>query len=91
MPNSRPERARIARQWLYALLWLAVPVHLLWMQQPVYSSNKALTVLRYLAIGSAYLYLVGFVVMHVVLAGISAWMSRTNLNYISGRHSMALP
>jgi hypothetical protein len=59
-------------QWLYALLWLAVPVYLLWMQQRVYGGNKALTVLRYLAIGGVYLFLVSFVVMYAVLAGISA-------------------
>lgn len=59
-------------QWLYALLWLAVPVYLLWMQQRVYGGNKALTVLRYLVIGGIYLFLVSFVVMYAVLAGISA-------------------
>ncbi|MBH1433263.1 DUF3667 domain-containing protein [Stenotrophomonas maltophilia] len=59
-------------QWLYALLWFAVPVYLLWMQQRVYGGNKALTVLRYLAIGGIYLFLVSFVVMYAVLAGISA-------------------
>ncbi|WP_294986990.1 DUF3667 domain-containing protein [uncultured Stenotrophomonas sp.] len=61
-----------ASQWLYAVLWLAVPIYLLWMQQRVYGGNKALTVLRYLAIGGVYLFLVSFVVMYAVLAGISA-------------------
>lgn len=59
-------------QWLYALLWFAIPVYLLWMQQRVYGGNKALTVLRYLAIGGIYLLLLSFVVMYAVLAGISA-------------------
>ncbi|HGM6068718.1 TPA: DUF3667 domain-containing protein [Stenotrophomonas maltophilia] len=59
-------------QWLYALLWLAVPVYLLWMQQRVYGGNKAFTILRYLAIGGVYLFLVTFVVMYAALAGISA-------------------
>lgn len=58
--------------WLYALLWLAVPLYLLWMQQRVYGGNKALTTLRYLGIGGVYLFLVSFVVMYAVLAGISA-------------------
>lgn len=58
--------------WLYAVLWLAVPVYLICMQQRVYGGNKALTLLRYLAIGSIYLFLVIFVVMYAVLAGVSA-------------------
>lgn len=58
--------------WLYALLWLAVPIYLLWMQQRVYGGNKVLTLVRYLIIGGIYLCLVSFVVMYATLAGISA-------------------
>ena len=58
--------------WLYALLWLAVPIYLLWMQQCVYGGNKVLTLVRYLIIGGIYLCLVSFVVMYATLAGISA-------------------
>lgn len=58
--------------WLYALLWLAVPIYLLWMQQRVYGGNKVLTLVRYLIIGGIYLCLVSFVAMYATLAGISA-------------------
>ena len=61
-----------AGRWLYALLWLSVPVYLFCMQHRVYGGNKALTLLRYLAIGGVYLFLVGVVVMYAVLAGVSA-------------------
>ncbi|WP_416058381.1 DUF3667 domain-containing protein [Stenotrophomonas maltophilia] len=62
----------LASQWLYALLWLSVPVYLLLMQQRVYGGNKVLTLLRYFGIGGVYFLLVNFVVMYAVLAGISA-------------------
>lgn len=55
-----------------ALLWLAVPIYLMWMQRCVYGGDKALTVLRYLTIGGVHPFLVSFVVMYAVLAGISA-------------------
>ncbi|WP_312916816.1 DUF3667 domain-containing protein [Stenotrophomonas sp.] len=58
--------------WLYALLWLAVPVYLFWMQQRVYGGNPILTLLRYSFIGFIYFFLVTFVVMYAVLAGVSA-------------------
>jgi len=58
--------------WLYVLLWLAVPVYLFWMQQRVYGGNPVLTMLRYLFIGGVYLFLVIAVVMYAVLAGVSA-------------------
>ena len=58
--------------WITALLWLAVPVYLLWMQQRVYGGNKLLTVLRYTLIGGVYFFLVNVVVMYAALAGISA-------------------
>jgi len=58
--------------WITALLWLAVPVYLLWMQQRVYGGNKLLTVLRYALIGGVYFFLVNVVVMYAALAGISA-------------------
>ncbi|WMJ68050.1 DUF3667 domain-containing protein [Stenotrophomonas sp. 24(2023)] len=59
-------------RWLYALLWLAVPAYLLWMQQRVYAGNKLLTLLRYLLIGSVYTLLVSLAVLYAVLAGVSA-------------------
>ncbi len=58
--------------WLYVLLWFAVPVYLFWMQQRVYGGNPILTMLRYTFIGGIYLFLVTFVVMYAVLAGVSA-------------------
>ncbi|AWH52489.1 hypothetical protein C1924_04520 [Stenotrophomonas sp. ESTM1D_MKCIP4_1] len=58
--------------WITALLWLSVPVYLLWMQQRVYGGNKVLTLLRYSLIGGVYFFLVNVVVMYAVLAGISA-------------------
>ena len=58
--------------WLYALLWLSVPVYLFWMQQRVYGGNPILTLLRYSFIGFIYFFLVTFVVMYAVLAGVSA-------------------
>ncbi len=58
--------------WLLALLWLSVPVYLLWMQQRVYGGNKLLTLLRYALIGGVYFFLVNVVVMYAALAGISA-------------------
>ena len=64
------------RRWLGAsaayLLWLAVPVYLFWMQQRVYGGNPILTLLRYGFIGFIYFFLVTFVVMYAVLAGVSA-------------------
>jgi len=62
----------VASQCLYALLWLFVPVYLLWMQQRVYGGNRLLTALRYVAIGGVYFLLVNLVVMYAVLAGLSA-------------------
>lgn len=58
--------------WLYAFLWLSVPVYLFWMQQRVYGGNPILTLLRYSFIGFIYFFLVSFVVMYAVLAGVSA-------------------
>lgn len=58
--------------WFYALLWLSVPVYLFWMQQRVYGGNLVLTALRYSFIGGVYLFLVIFVVLYAVLAGVSA-------------------
>lgn len=58
--------------WLYALIWLAVPVYLFWMQQRVYGGNPVLTLLRYTFIGGIYFFLVTFVVMYAVLAGVSS-------------------
>lgn len=58
--------------WLYALLWLSVPIYLFWMQQRVYGGNPILTLLRYSFIGFIYFFLVTFVVMYAVLAGVSA-------------------
>ena len=62
----------VASRCLYAVLWLSVPVYLLWMQQRVYGGNRLLTVLRYIGIGGVYFLLVNFVVMYAVLAGLSA-------------------
>ena len=56
----------------YLLLWLSVPVYLLWMQQRVYGGNIVLTLLRYLFIGGIYTVLVSFVVTYAALAGISS-------------------
>ncbi len=58
--------------WVNVLLWVAVPVYLFWMQRRVYGGNLLLMLLRYLAIGGIYLFLVIFVVMYAVLAGVSA-------------------
>jgi len=58
--------------WMYAFLWLSVPVYLFWMQQRVYGGNPILTLLRYSFIGFIYFFLVTFVVMYAVLAGVSA-------------------
>ncbi|MGH8053634.1 MAG: DUF3667 domain-containing protein [Stenotrophomonas sp.] len=57
---------------IYVVLWMAVPVYLLWMQQRVYGGRWWLTLPRYLFIGSIYFFLVVFVVMYAVLAGVSA-------------------
>ena len=57
---------------VYVLLWLSVPVYLLWMQQRVYGGNVVLTLLRYLFIGGIYTVLVSLVVTYAVLAGISS-------------------
>ncbi|MGE6332880.1 hypothetical protein [Stenotrophomonas sp. NPDC077659] len=58
--------------WITALQWLAVPVYLLWMRQPVSGGNKLLTVLRYALIGGVYFFLVNVLVMYTAQAGISA-------------------
>lgn len=58
--------------WMYAFLWLSVPVYLFWMQQRVYGGNPILTLLRYSFIGFIYFFLVTFVVMYAVLAGVSS-------------------
>lgn len=57
---------------VYGLLWLTVPVYLLWTQQRVYGGNFLLTLLRYTLIGGIYFVLVTVVVTYAVLAGVSA-------------------
>ncbi len=57
---------------VHALLWLAVPVYLLWMQQRVYGGRWWATLPRYVLIGSVYFWLVVLVVMYAVLAGVSS-------------------
>ena len=54
------------------LLWVSVPVYLLWMQQRVYGGRWWATLSRYVFIGSIYFWLVLFVVMYAVLAGVSS-------------------
>ncbi len=54
------------------LLWVSVPVYLLWMQQRVYGGRWWATLPRYVFIGSIYFWLVLFVVMYAVLAGVSS-------------------
>ncbi len=49
-----------------------MPGYLFWMQQRVYGGNPVLTLLRYTFIGGIYFFLVTFVVMYAVLAGVSA-------------------
>ncbi|KRG63233.1 hypothetical protein ABB26_13255 [Stenotrophomonas humi] len=57
---------------IYVTLWLAVPVYLLWMQQRVYGGRRWVTLPRYAFIGSIYSWLVVFVVIYAVLAGVSS-------------------
>jgi hypothetical protein len=57
---------------IYVTLWLAVPVYLLWMQQRVYGGRWWVTLPRYVFIGSIYVWLVMFVVIYAVLAGVSS-------------------
>lgn len=57
---------------IYVTLWLAVPVYLLWMQQRVYGGRWWVTLPRYVFIGSIYFWLVMFVVIYAVLAGVSS-------------------
>ncbi|MQP77580.1 DUF3667 domain-containing protein [Stenotrophomonas sp. MYb238] len=54
------------------LLWVSVPVYLLWMQQRVYGGRWWVTLPRYLFIGSIYFWLVVLVVMYAALAGVSS-------------------
>lgn len=54
------------------LLWVSVPVYLLWMQQRVYGGRWWVTLPRYLFIGSIYFWLVLFVVIYAALAGMSS-------------------
>lgn len=53
-------------------LWVWIPIYLLVMQHRVYGDHRAVTVLRYLAIGSIYLVLVSTAVGLAVLAGVTA-------------------
>ena len=57
---------------IHALLWMSVPVYLLWMQQRVYGGRWWATLARYTFIGSIYFWLVMFVVMYAALAGMSS-------------------
>ncbi|MFC5570307.1 DUF3667 domain-containing protein [Lysobacter yangpyeongensis] len=55
-----------------AAIWIWIPIYLFVMQHRVYGDHWALTAVRYFVIGSIYMFLVLFVVMFAVLAGIVA-------------------
>ncbi|QNP39621.1 DUF3667 domain-containing protein [Lysobacter solisilvae (ex Woo and Kim 2020)] len=55
-----------------AALWIWLPIYLFVMQHRVYRDHWALTAVRYLVVGSIYMFLVLFVVLFAVLAGIVA-------------------
>jgi hypothetical protein len=55
-----------------ALLWLWIPVYLFLMQHRVYGDHWAITAIRYCVIGSIYMFLVLFVVLFALFAGIVA-------------------
>lgn len=58
--------------FMLVLVWLSVPVYLLWMQQRVYGGRWWVTLPRYVFIGSIYFWLVLLVVIYAALAGVSA-------------------
>ncbi len=53
--------------WLSALLWWAMPVYLLLMQKRVYGQGWGKTLLKYLALGSIYLFLVAIAALVLVV------------------------
>jgi hypothetical protein len=55
-----------------ALLSLAMPLYLLWMQKRVYAQSWLKTLLKFALLGSVYSVLLGFAVVYAVLAGLSA-------------------
>jgi len=66
--NYRGERSLLVD----AAIWIWIPIYLFVMQHRVYGDHWALTAVRYFVIGSIYMFLVLFVVMFAVLAGIVA-------------------
>lgn len=54
------------------LAWVALPVYLFAMQYRVYRQHWLLTVAKYLALGAAYMVMVGLVVVYSVVAGLSS-------------------
>lgn len=61
------EWAAIGLGWLSALLWWAMPVYLLLMQKRVYGQGWGKTLLKYLALGSIYLFLVAIAALALVV------------------------
>ncbi len=62
----------IATTLVDAALWIWIPIYLFLMQRRVYRDHWVLTTIRYFVIGSIYLFLVLFVLLFAVLAGIIA-------------------
>ncbi|MGN6152885.1 MAG: DUF3667 domain-containing protein [Lysobacteraceae bacterium] len=54
------------------LLFLVVPVYLLWMQKRVYAQGWFATLAKYTVLGSVYAILLSFVLVYAVLAGLSS-------------------
>lgn len=57
---------------IHVVLWLSVPVYLLWMQQRVYGGRGWATLARYVFIGGIYFWLVILGVTYAALAGVSS-------------------
>lgn len=64
------EWASIGLGWLSALLWWAMPVYLLLMQKRVYGQGWGKTLLKYLALGSLYLFFVAIAALLLVFYSI---------------------
>jgi hypothetical protein len=54
------------------LVFLLVPVYLLWMQKRVYAQGWFATLAKYTVLGSVYAILLSFVLVYAVLAGLSS-------------------
>ena len=56
----------------YAALWIWMPVYLYLMQWRVYREHWAITAIKYFVVGTVYLFMILFVVIFAVLAGIAS-------------------